>query len=104
MSDQGATYRVNFNGNTFWSFNENSIEKNRYTGILTGMLGSEGKAEAMLSENGSTLIIYEYPEPGDGSTEESPRVLATATLIGGPIGGSSKKGTIATIFLQRSGK
>lgn len=100
MSDQGPTHSVNFNGNTFWSFNY--TENNGfYDGYITGMLGSEGKAEALLSNSKTSLIIYEYPLPGDGSTEETARIATTTMIIGGPLTSSVPKETVASIFLEK---
>jgi len=101
MSDQGPTHTVNFNGSSFWSFSEKTLETNMYSGKLSGILGSPGKAEAILSPDKNQLMIYEYPEPADGSTQETPRVMTTTKIVGGPILEHLEQGTISTIFLER---
>lgn len=102
MSDQGPSHTVNFNGCTFWSFSpDTTVDGNTFVGKMSGILGSEGKAEATLLMNGQMLKIYEYPGLADGSTPETPRIGTTATIIGGPLYLELKEGTIATIFLER---
>jgi hypothetical protein len=101
ISDQGPTHTLNFNGSAFWSFSEKTLETNMYSGKLSGILGSRGKAEAMLSQDKQQLMIYEYPEPADGSTQENPRVMTTTMVVGGPLIERLEHGTIATIFFER---
>ena len=99
LSDQGPAHTVNFNGSTFWSFLSKSESGEKYTGKLTGILGSRGKAEAVLK--GSQLRIYEYPEPTEEDKFETKEVMTTTKIVGGPLTGSLYKGTVATIFLER---
>jgi len=102
LSDQGPTHTVNFNGSSFWRFNKQPSNGGVYTGQLVGILGSTGNAEAFLSQDKRHLIIHEYPEPADGSTNESPRVNTTTRIVGGPLIERLEKGTISTIFLERT--
>ncbi|GEM_PF-1670277 len=99
LSDQGPAHTVNYNGSTFWSFSSKSESGEKYTGKLTGIMGSKGKAEAVLKR--SQLRIYEYPEPIEEDKFETKEVMTTTQIVGGPLTRSLKKGTVATIFLER---
>lgn len=99
LSDQGPAHTINFNGSTFWSFASKSESGEKYTGKLTGILGSKGKAEAILK--GSQLRIYEYPEPTEEDKFGTKEIVTTTKIVGGPLMGSLYKGTVATIFFER---
>jgi hypothetical protein len=95
MSDQGPTHSINFNGTSFWSFPVDSKD-GIFHGQLNGVLGSIGKADAVLSSSGNQLIIHEYPEPDDEG-----RIVTTQQIIGGPISQTLEKGGVATVFFER---